>query len=133
MSIVSLRDIEAHEEIFVNYNYRVWQAPAWYQEQWIHHKRDVENVSEETLLEITRRISRQYGIYIPMYTPKKTSSRYSPCGSCNTHVSVTDTAISCDTCDVWYHGQCTEIGLQSMCENTEAYNGWRCPNCNVMR
>ena len=31
---------------FAVYKYRVWQAPAWYQEQWIQHKRDTENVSE---------------------------------------------------------------------------------------
>ena len=46
MCIRSLRALEAHEEVFVDYNYRVWQAPAWYQEQWIQYKRDTENVSE---------------------------------------------------------------------------------------
>ena len=46
MCIRSIRALEAHEEVFVDYNYRVWQAPAWYQEQWIQHKRDTENVSE---------------------------------------------------------------------------------------
>ena len=46
MCIRSIRALEAHEEVFVDYNYRVWQAPVWYQEQWIQHKRDTENVSE---------------------------------------------------------------------------------------
>ena len=54
MSIVALRPIEAYEEIFVSYNYRVWQAPIWYREQWIHHKREVEKVSEAVIADLTR-------------------------------------------------------------------------------
>ena len=133
MSIVSYRDLEAHEEVFVDYNYRLWQGPAWYQEQWIHHKRDVENVSEETLLEITRRINRQHGVFIEFPEPKRTSKRFQPCRRCKKHVSILDTAISCEECENWYHAQCTEIGLENMTQNAEKYEGWTCEYCNVSR
>ena len=46
MSVVSLRPILPHEEILVSYNYRLWMAPDWYQEQWVKHKREIEQVSE---------------------------------------------------------------------------------------
>ena len=39
MSIVALRDIEADDEILVNYNYEVVLAPDWYKEQWNAHVR----------------------------------------------------------------------------------------------
>ena len=31
MSIVSSKDIQAGEEIFVSYNYDIQKSPAWYQ------------------------------------------------------------------------------------------------------
>ena len=46
MSVVSLRPILPHEEILVSYNYRLWMAPEWYQEQWVKYKREIEQVSE---------------------------------------------------------------------------------------
>ena len=34
MSLVAAKDIEAGEEILVNYNYELQFAPEWYQELW---------------------------------------------------------------------------------------------------
>ena len=34
MSIVSVRDVSAFEELSVCYNYRLHEAPTWYRECW---------------------------------------------------------------------------------------------------
>ena len=134
MCIRSLRPLEANEEIFVHYNYRVWQAPVWYQQQWIHHKRDTENVSEKNLLELTRRIKREYGVHIELPPPKGSSDRFRPCTVCKQHVSLTQNWISCETCDSLYHVKCAEISIENMEDDSEEYLGWwTCQNCSGIR
>jgi hypothetical protein len=39
MSVVAVSDIDAGEEVFVNYNYAVSLAPDWYKQQWFQHLR----------------------------------------------------------------------------------------------
>ena len=122
MSIVSNRSIEAHEEIFVNYNYRVWQAPSWYQEQWVHHKRDIEKMPEEAIFDSICRMQRDFGVTVPFPDPKEGSERFSPCTTCSKHISLTEASLSCDTCDQWHHVSCTPVSVDN-------YTGWTCKRC----
>ena len=122
MSIVSDRSIEAHEEIFVNYNYRVWQAPPWYQEQWVHYKRDTENVPEEVIFESICKMKRDYGVTVPFPNPHKNSDRFAPCATCKIHISLTEASLSCDICDQWHHVSCTPVSVEN-------YTGWTCKRC----
>ena len=135
MSIVTCKAIEPHNEIFVNYNYRVWQAPPWYQEQWIQFKRDVEHVSEENLLELTRRFNRDYGVNVEFVAPRKTSKRYLSCGRCQSHVSVTQPSICCEMCEKWYHVACTNVCLESIrnLHHSGTEQEWTCPSCQVVQ
>ena len=122
MSIVSNRSIQAHEEIFVNYNYRIWQAPPWYQEQWVHYKRDIEEMPEEAIFDTIRRIQRDFGVSIVFHKPNENSKRFSPCGYCRQHVCLTEASISCDNCDKWFHVSCTPVSV-------DEYSGWTCKHC----
>ena len=89
---------------------------------------------QETLLELTRRIKRQYGVYIELPAPHQSSNRFRPCAVCKEHVSLTQNSISCETCDVLYHVKCTDISLEDMENDSEAYLGWwTCQNCSGVR
>ena len=122
MSIVSERSIEAHEEIFVNYNYRVWQAPSWYQEQWVHFKRDIEKLPEEAIFDTICKMKRNYGVTLPFPNPHKNSERFAPCATCQQHISLTEASLSCDICDQWHHVSCTPVSVDN-------YTGWTCKRC----
>lgn len=106
MSIVTQRDIEPHEEIFVNYNYRLWQAPIWYQIQWVEHKRNVENVDERTIFDYVSRLQRDYGNVFNIPDPDANSPRFSPCPLCKSHVAFNGHSILCTMCNHWVHFQC---------------------------
>ena len=133
MSIVSLTQIEAGEEVFVDYNYRLWQAPPWFQEQWIQHQRDAELLSEENILDTIRRISNQYGVYIEFPFPKRGSKRFLPCIVCNLHVGLTEPTVSCKNCANWFHVRCTDICLESISKDEDTDLGWHCYNCRIDR
>ena len=133
MSIRALRPIEAHEEIFVSYNYRIWQAPEWYQEQWIKFKREVENISEEALLELTRRICRQFGVIVRIPSPEPESPRFVPCVYCARHVKPSDNCICCLECHRWSHCKCAGLEIEYMQNNPDMFSDWSCKNCQVLR
>ena len=85
-------------------------------------------------MELTRRIKRQYGVYIELPAPHQSSNRFRPCAVCKEHVSLTQNSISCETFDVLYHVKCTDISLEDMENDSEAYLGWwTCQNCSGVR
>lgn len=106
MSILTMQDVEPNEEIFVNYNYRLWQAPLWYQVQWVEHKRNVENVDERSIYEYVSRLQRDYGNLFTIPNPDAKSPRFSPCPLCKSHVAFNEPSILCTACNHWVHFEC---------------------------
>jgi hypothetical protein len=130
MSIVTSRDIDAGEEIFVSYNYSIWQAPCWYQAQWIEYKRNVENIDERHLAALTLRITKEHGAVITIPSPVETSPRFVPCTKCSRHIGVLEISVACEDCDQWYHIRCTEISPEEMQDNSESFR-WSCDVCQI--
>ena len=89
---------------------------------------------QKTLLELTRRIKREYGVHIELPPPHRSSNRFQACTVCKEHVGLTENSVSCETCDVLYHVKCTDIDIGMIEDNSEAYLGWwTCQNCSGIR
>jgi len=93
MSIVAEKDIPRHEEVLVSYNYRIHQAPEWYQQQYFQHLREDQHMKEEGIYMIGRRMMRIHGVAITIPPPAPNSLRFAPCGSCR-QVSISSTFYS---------------------------------------
>ena len=135
MSIVAEQDIPQHHEVLVSYNYRIHQAPQWYQELYFTHLREDEKLEEEQIYMIGRRIMRQHGVTLSIPHPSPDSPRFSPCGVCHEHVGYDEFAISCDTCEKWHHVRCTPLKTDDIFEEDERGNKiaktveWNCHLC----
>jgi hypothetical protein len=136
MSIFADTDIEKHQEILVSYNYRIHQAPAWYQQLYFHHLRNDQQVDEEGLYVIARRIMRQHGVVISIPAPARGSTRFLACGGCDDHVGYDDFSLSCTVCERWYHGRCTDMKVDDVYAEDSAGNkvaknpDWHCQACS---
>ncbi len=51
MSIKSLREIKADEEILVNYGMGMADAPMWYKELWVKHLREQKGHDDQQILD----------------------------------------------------------------------------------
>jgi hypothetical protein len=105
MSIMAEVDIKSNEEVLVSYNYRIHQAPVWYQQLYFKHMREVEHVGEEGLYLITRRILRQHSVMIAIPPPARDSPRFLACGGCKL-----------------YHMRCTGINVDDIFDEDPAGN-----------
>jgi histone-lysine N-methyltransferase SETD7 len=105
MSIMAEVDIKSNEEVLVSYNYRIHQAPVWYQQLYFKHMREVEHVGEEGLYLITRRILRQHSVMIAIPPPARDSPRFQACGGCKL-----------------YHMRCTGINVDDIFDEDPAGN-----------
>jgi len=70
-----LRTIMENEELLVNYNYSLSNAPDWYKEKYFQHLREEENVSEEELHSLAKRKSKQFQTRLQVPPPPKGSNR----------------------------------------------------------
>lgn len=135
MSIFAEKDIQRNEEVLVSYNYRIHQAPEWYQQLYFQHLREVEQVGEEAIYLISRRIMRQHGVMIPIPPPSKTSSRFLGCGECCHHVGYDAVSVSCSRCEKWFHVACTPLTVEDIYDEDKSGNkvaktpDWSCNSC----
>ena len=49
------------------------------------------------------------------------------CTVCKEHVGLTENSVSYETCDVLYHVRCTNIDIEMIEDNSEAYLGCTAP------
>ena len=132
MSIVAVSPIRTNQEVLVSYNYRICQAPTWYVNLWFKHLREDQNLSEDTLVSMARKESRLGGFPVNVPPPDRNSNRFIPCQTCNDHVGLTDTSLSCTGCERWFHLRCLEMGLdqfKSMVAKGSSIS-WRCNQCS---
>jgi len=127
MSVITKRDIQPGEELFVSYNYQLETAPEWYQALWFSHLRDDEGMTEPEIYNWCLRHQKKTGALLRMPSPPRDSERYIPCGVCSSHVGSNVPAIECTTCSLWYHMHCTEISLDVA---TEENFSWTCSSCD---
>lgn len=135
MSIVTDADVHIHQEILVSYNYRIHQAPAWYQSLYFTYLREDKKMSEESIYLTARRIARDHGVSIAIPPPSRSSSRFLACGICNEHVGFDTLALACDKCTTWYHVRCTDVKQEDVFEENEfghkipKIDLWTCMAC----
>lgn len=130
MCIMSIAEIEAGDEVFVNYNYRIWQGPEWYQQQYLQHLRMVEDVSEETLFLVAARIIRSSGTFVEIPPPPENSCRFDPCAHCGKHVGYQVVSVACLSCQKWCHAKCTALGNEQVLEAAaEGTLNFTCEKC----
>jgi len=136
MSIVAESDIDLDKEILVSYNYRIHQAPSWYQDLYFRHLRDEKHLSEEAIYLMARRIARDHGVSVPIPCPDRESPRFLKCGGCNDHVGFDTLALACDKCVKWFHVKCTDLKQDDVFEENEfgqkiaKLDIWICNSCN---
>ena len=137
MSIVAETNIERHQEILVSYNYRIHQAPQWYQQLYFQHLREDKQVDEEGLYLIARRIMRQHEVMISIPAPARGSSRFCACVNCDEHVGYDDFSVSCCKCECWVHVRCTSLKVEDIFDEDASGNQtpknteWRCHKCTA--
>ncbi len=138
MSIVSEKDIQPHHEVLVSYNYRIHQAPTWYQELYFRHLRENNDMSEEAIYLSTRRIARDHGVSIQIPPPDRDTLRFVPCGSCDKHVGFDSFSLACESCEKWFHLICTDLKSEDISEESESGQkipkliSWSCKNCLIL-
>jgi histone-lysine N-methyltransferase SETD7 len=135
MSIVAETDLEQNQEVLVSYNYRIHQAPTWYQELYFQHLREDELLGEEGIYMIARRIMRQHEVIVSIPPPSFDSPRFLGCGVCRHHVGYDDFAVSCGRCEKWSHVRCTPLKVEDLFEEDQSgnkipkNNEWLCHQC----
>jgi len=128
MSVVAKEDILAGEEVFVTYNYTIAKSPEWYRLQWFNHLREELEWSEQKIYSWSLKEYRKSGLSVEIPPPSRDSDRFLPCGGCKNHVSQDDASISCSSCLVWHHMDCS--GLEEDTFNREdSIAEWVGPCC----
>ena len=129
MSVVAQRDIAAHEEVLVSYNYRICQAPRWYVDLWFKHLREDQNLSEETLHVMARKEARLGGFPISVPPPNRNSDRFLPCPMCDEHIGLNNNSVSCaGNCHKWFHCSCVSLGPEANSKKDQISH-WICQDC----
>ena len=55
-----------------------------------------------------------------------------PCGACEQKVTWSRNAVFCETCCVWFHVDCQDIGNSSFQALQDSNVSWHCINCNAV-
>ncbi|XP_059087861.1 uncharacterized protein LOC131884188 [Tigriopus californicus] len=134
MSLVAIDYIRPKTEILVSYNYHIDKSPEWYRDLYFQHLRKVEGKSEEHLLSLSRKISRNSGVNIKIPSPARTSDRFVPCGNCNEHVGLDNFSAACESCSTWFHVACLTREQQDIIQTATARESldafiWKCAKC----
>lgn len=134
MSIVAIDYIRPKSEILVSYNYQIDRSPEWYRDLYFQHLRKVEGKSEEHLLSVARKISRNAGVTIKIPPPLRTSDRFVPCGNCDEHVGLDNFSAACEKCSKWFHVACLTREQQEIIKSATAHESldafiWKCAKC----
>ena len=62
--------------------------------------------------------------------PKDPNSSIAPCGVCDVDVSWSHRGINCDTCGLWFHAHCQNIGTKTYSDLVQDDdNSWHCVIC----
>ena len=62
--------------------------------------------------------------------PTKNLQNIFPCGYCELNVKWTDSAICCDSCDIWFHRTCHDISVSTYEQLGNDSRLWKCYRCN---
>lgn len=59
-----------------------------------------------------------------------TDNSHAPCGVCDLTVGWENRALACETCGLWYHASCVDIGASTHQALEDSDCSWHCPVCS---